>query len=439
MLAVPLLLTACGLTDPNKYPNTTFAPHSEFGAQINDLWNLLLRLGTFVFIFVEGLLFYAIFRFRARPGDSRPKPVHGNTTLEILWTVIPAVILVVIAVPTVRTIFQTQAKADPRALQVEVYGHQWWWEFRYPQYGVTTADELYLPIGRPVNFSLQTRDVLHSFWIPELGGKRDLISNHTNYLWFTPDSNSVPNAWNGSCNEYCGESHAFMRFRVFVVPGADFERWAHHQAAPAMYTGPAPTIPATPTPTKTSLAPAGASSSSLVRPVSAVTGGDVQGTGNAAAAATMQEAAAATDTTAVYPRERIPVYAVPTSPIPDGMTFTPGLVGRPDSGLRIFSTHPCIGCHIIKGNPMAAFSQIGPNLTHFASRYTMAGSLYPNDTEHLRLWIKDARGMKGLRVLMPTAGLGLWDPQLKAKVTTGMGGLTDQQIADIVAYLQALK
>ncbi len=240
IVALPLVLAACGWIDPATHPNTTFQPHTEFGAAINDLWNLLLRLGVAVFIFVEALLFYAIFRFREKPGARQPEHVHGNTTLEILWTVIPAVILVVIAVPTVRTIFLTQAKAESTALQVDVYAHQWWWEFRYPQYGVTTADELYLPIGRKVNFALRTVDVLHSFWAPQLGGKRDVISNHTNYLWYTPDSSLSPTVFNGTCNEYCGDGHANMRWRAFLVSQADFERWAAHQASPAIFPLPAP-------------------------------------------------------------------------------------------------------------------------------------------------------------------------------------------------------
>jgi cytochrome c oxidase subunit II len=442
LVAVPLALTACGFTDPSKYPDTTFAPHSEFGALINDLWNLLLRLGTAVFIFVEGLLIFAIVRFRARPGDPEPKHVHGNTTLEILWTVIPAVILILIAVPTVRTIFLTQSKAEATALQVEVYGHQWWWEFRYPQYGVTTADELYLPVGRKVNFSLQTRDVLHSFWIPELGGKRDLISNRTNYLWFTPDSSLPASAWNGSCNEYCGDSHANMRFRVFVVAQPDFERWAAHQATGAMYTAAPPAPPPAPSPApsparRTSDASGARAAAPLVRPVSNTQGQAQNPAGNAAAATPAPMSAAAADTTAVFPRDRIPAYAIPATPTPDGMAFTPDLVGDPARGLKTFSGGLCIGCHTIKGNPMAQ-SPIGPNLTHVASRYTIAGSLYPNDTEHLRLWIKNARVMKP-GVLMPTVGIGQIDPQTHATVAVAAGGLTDQQIADIVAYLQALK
>ena len=138
-----------------------------------------------------------------------------------------------IAVPTVRTIFKTEAPAASDALQVTVTGHQWWWEFDYPQYGITTANELYLPIGRTVNFTLKTADVIHSFWIPELGGKRDLISNHTNYLWFTPDSVG-DDVFNGFCAEFCGTSHANMRFKVFTVKPDEFAAWAKHEAEPAV-------------------------------------------------------------------------------------------------------------------------------------------------------------------------------------------------------------
>jgi len=227
--ALTLALAACAR---DSYPNSTFHPTTEFNEAIKLLWDRLLFLGTIVFVIVEGLLIYTIVRFRAKPGQAAPRHVHGNTTLEILWTAIPAVILVFIAVPTVRTIFKTQAKAKADALQVEVVGHQWWWEFRYPQYKITTANELYLPLGRTVNFTLKTQDVLHSFWIPQMGGKRDLIANHPNYLWFTPDSVGEQ-AWNGFCVEYCGASHANMRFKSFTVTPEQFAAWAAHQAGPS--------------------------------------------------------------------------------------------------------------------------------------------------------------------------------------------------------------
>jgi cytochrome c oxidase subunit 2 len=133
----------------------------------------------------------------------------------------------------------------------------------------------------------------------------------------------------------------------------------------------------------------------------------------------------------------MPVYTVPATPTPAGLAFTPGIVGDQARGLKTFSSTLCIACHAVKGNP-SAVATVGPNLTHFGSRYTIAGSLYPNDTTHLRLWLKNARLMKP-DALMPSLGLGQYDPVTKAIVGPGAGGLSDQQIADIVAYLQALK
>jgi len=175
LTAVGLLaLSGCGFTE---YPNSTFNHHTDFNTAIDALFQRLLFWGTIVFVVVEAGLVYTIIKYRKRPGGPKPRPIHGNAALEITWTVIPALILVLIAIPTVRTIFQTQADAPAGALKVQVIGHQWWWEFRYPELGIVTANELYVPVGRTVEFELTTKDVLHSFWIPQMGGKRDLISN----------------------------------------------------------------------------------------------------------------------------------------------------------------------------------------------------------------------------------------------------------------------
>jgi cytochrome c oxidase subunit II len=431
-------LAAVALTACNNaaYPNSIFHSHTEFNREVGTLFTILIYLGTAVFIFVEVLLLYVLFRYRRRSESDRPEHVHGNTTLEILWTAIPALILAFIAVPTVRTIFKTQAKAKADALQVEVIGHQWWWEFRYPQYKVTTAGELYLPVGRTVNFSLKTQDVLHSFWIPQLGGKRDLITNHENFLWFTPDSIGVT-ALNGMCVEYCGASHANMRFKTFTVTPAEFEQWAAHQATPAAYGAIAPAAPAGAAPA-TGAAPAAAP---------AVAATDTTKRGATAPAAPAAPAQVAVDTGAAtatvqqagyvaYPREKLPAWTIPKTPTPAGLTFNTALVGNADRGLKLLSTGQggCVGCHMIAGNPVM-MGVIGPNLTHLGSRTTIAAGLYPNDAKHLALWIKNARMMKP-GVIMPTLGKGQFDPVTKAVVPMG---LTDEQIADIVAYLQALK
>lgn len=402
-----LVLSACGLTE---YPNTTFHHNTEFNSAIDALFSRLVFWGTIVFVVVEAVLVYTIIRFRKRPGGPAAKPVHGNAALEITWTVIPAVILVLIAIPTVKTIFETQAEAPAGALKVEVIGHQWWWEFRYPELGVVTANELYLPVGRTAAFELKTKDVLHSFWIPQMGGKRDLISNKSNYLWFTPNADLGSSAWNGFCAEYCGSSHANMKFRVFTVQPAEFEAWARHQAQPAVFSAtpaPAPTTPVT--------------------PAAQLTGAD------SAAPAPATEGY-------VFPRARLETefpHVLARTPIPAGITFDDALLasGDPVKGATEgFLLGGCIGCHAIGGVP-GAVSEIGPNLTHVASRHTIAGGLYMNDAQTLARWIKNARHLKP-GAIMNTIGKGEYDPILKM---TNTMGLDDRQIADVVAYLMALK
>ncbi len=391
------------------HPNSIFHNHTEFNRDIDHLFHILIWLGSFVFVFVETILLITLVRFRKREGQPAPQQVHGNTKLEILWTSIPALILALIAVPTVKTIFKTEAPAAQSALQVTVTGHQWWWEFQYPQYGITTANELYLPVGRTVNFTLRTADVIHSFWIPELGGKRDLISNHTNYLWFTPDSVG-DDVFNGFCAEFCGTSHANMRFKVFTVRPDEFDAWTKHEAEPALSL-----IPDTAR-AKTPAAAKGAASAPVV-PVAL--------------------AAPATASFVSFPRANIPKYAVPETPLPPGISFDQSLAGNPVDGEKLIAAPEsmCLACHAIKGNPMMQ-AVLGPDLTHLASRTTIAGGLYQNDKQHLGLWIKNARVMKP-GVIMYTLGKGQIDPATGKP--TIVGNLTDQQIADIVAYLQTLK
>src|SRR4051812_31110244 len=248
LAVLAMSLTACG----QNHPDSIFHQRTDFNREVDFLFKLIIYIGTFVFIFVEAILVLTLIKYRSRPGQAAPEHVHGNTRLEIAWTVIPLVILAIIAIPTVRTIFKSQAKARSDALQVEVIGHQWWWEFRYPQYTVAgangrvdtvvTANELYLPIGKTVNFTLKSKDVIHSFWVPALSGKRDVVTNRTNYLWFTPDSANA-DAWNGACVEYCGTSHANMRFKAFTVAQADFDSWIANQKLGATGSA-APAAPA---------------------------------------------------------------------------------------------------------------------------------------------------------------------------------------------------
>jgi cytochrome c oxidase subunit 2 len=401
LLAVAVTLAAC-----SAYPNSTFNHHTEFNADVDRLWDKLLFWGTLVFVFVEGILIYTIIRFRKREGGPTPQMTHGNTALEITWTLIPVMILVLIAVPTVSTIFRTQAKAPSNSLEIEVVGHQWWWEYRYPQYGFSTANEFYIQNGRPVNFTLRTVDVLHSFWVPQLGGKRDLIANHTNYLWYTPNTDLASSVWNGFCTEYCGTSHANMRIRAYTVSESEFEAWVAGQRAPAVN----PVAPA-------NTASAGGSAN-----------GFVQTSGGVLA----QEPAQGW----VFPLEKLPEHAIPKTPVPAGLNYDDNLLaqGNAANGHALFMKSGCTGCHTT--DVVIPPATLGPNLSHIGSRHTIAAGLFPNDARHLARWIKNARRMKP-GVTMWTFGAGEIDPQTgKAPVTPK---LTDQEIADVVAYLRALK
>jgi cytochrome c oxidase subunit 2 len=396
-------------------PNSVFHNRTEFNREVGDLFSLLIWLGIVVFIFTEIMLVYAIWKFRSRPGQPRqPEQTHGNTKLEILWTVIPAVVLAVIAVPTVQVIFKTQGEARADALQIEVVGHQWWWEFNYPEYGIRTANEVYMPIGRTVNFHLKTHDVIHSFWIPGLGGKRDLVNNRTNYLWFTPDSTAPEGeAFNGFCAEYCGTSHANMRFKAFTVTPEQFASWVAHQSSGPAYVMPAPgAAPATPAPaaTRGARAPATAAAQPATTPAPVQAG------------------------FTNFPRERLPAYVIPNTPIPSQISVDTTLVGDVARGAQLVAYGTCIGCHTVKGS-QTLIGKTGPDLTHIGSRLTIGGGLFPNDKRHLTAWIKNARLMKP-GSLMNTLGIGQYDPITKSNITIG---LNDQQVADIVAYLQALK
>lgn len=426
LAAAVLALAACG----TQYPNSTFNHTTDFNTDVDALWDRLLLLGTIVFVLVEGLLIYTMFRFRRREGAPAPKQVHGHAGLEIAWTIIPAIILALIAVPTVRTIFKTQGRAPAGALEIQVIGHQWWWEFRYPQLGIVTANELYLPAGRTASFSLRSKDVLHSFWTPQLGGKRDLITNRTNYLWYTPRDSLAGTVFNGFCAEYCGASHANMRIRTYVVTPDQFASWAAHQAGPAAMS-----------PAAATTASAAATPAAAGRP--AVLAAGVAGLAAAAPAAPTAPAQPAAGY--VFPREQLPGHTVPKTPIPAGVAFDDALLAQGDAArgralITNLAATQCFTCHAIRGEPQMSMLKDddlrGPNLSHFGTRHTFAGGLYPSDAKHLAVWLKNAPVMKPGSI-MPTLGIGMYNPIMKANVTAG--GLTDPQIADLVAYLLALK
>jgi cytochrome c oxidase subunit 2 len=357
-----------------EYAQTTFHPVSEYGAIQNSVFYNTFWWTMGILAVVLVLLLYAVVRFRERPGAPHPKQIHGNTKLELIWTIIPAIIVVFIGVPTVQAIFATQQPPSEDAIVIEVIGHQWWWEFNYPQYGVNTANLFYLPVGREIHFEIRSNDVVHSFWIPRFGGKRDVLPVARTRAGERPRHNHIvltvdePGTYAGQCGEFCGESHAIMAKTAVAVSEAEFEAWIetmrHSPPAPPDATAPPP-----------------------------------------AGAADDDEAAAG------------------------GSAAAPG--GQPDplaeEGKRIFLGKTCVACHAISGT--TAVGRIGPNLTRYALRPTVGAGARPNTRENLEAWLRHPRGLKpGAR--MP----GVQDTAGGFPAT----GLTDHEVRAIAAYLLSL-
>jgi cytochrome c oxidase subunit 2 len=231
------LLAACG--NPTDAPQSTIAQDGANNARIWDVYNILWIGAAIVFVLVEGLLFYTVFRYRRRPrtAHGRPVPVHGNTKLEIIWTIIPAVVLVIIAVPTLQIMADLNDVPDEEnALKVEVIGHQFFFEFRYEDLDLSSASTLVIPEDTTVDIKLRSADVIHSFWVPRLAGKTDNIPGRTNHMWLSADDVGI---YNGQCAEFCGLGHGLMRFKVDVRSQADFQAWVTEQQNPAAQGDPA--------------------------------------------------------------------------------------------------------------------------------------------------------------------------------------------------------
>jgi len=230
-LTLALLVVAGCTTNETTYPQTTLAPKSDFTTLIDDVFQTTFLWAVIVFVLVEAVLLFAMWKFRGRPTDAEPAQVHGNATLEIVWTIIPAAILAMIAVPTVQTIFKTSVAPTAAEFEVEVIGHQWWWEYRYPSLGVVTANELHVPVGKTISLRMWSADVLHSFWSPQLAAKRDVFPQgprftKINPLWFRADTTGN---FTGQCAEFCGIQHARMGLRVIVQTEAEFADWVARQ------------------------------------------------------------------------------------------------------------------------------------------------------------------------------------------------------------------
>ncbi len=241
LLTLLLLLTVgCSAADPQ---NTLGSNLGIVAKKQADLFWTVFAWATIVFVFVESLLLFTVWRFRRREGAPEPHQTHGNTRLEIGWTVVPALILITVAVPTVSLLWELAAQPAV-AVDVNVIGHQWWWEFQYPNMGTTdisnpspswgptcpsclvTANELHIPQGETVEFHLTSADVIHSFWVPKLGGKLDVVPGKTQSFWLRGDE---PGMFYAQCAELCGIQHANMKFRVVVDTREKFNQWVQAQ------------------------------------------------------------------------------------------------------------------------------------------------------------------------------------------------------------------
>lgn len=329
---------ACAENAPQDYLNH---PEGQVAEKADKLWDLTFIIAVVVFFLVEGLLLFTLIRFRHKPGREA-KQFHGNTKIEVLLTAVPALILAGLAVPTIKTIVEL-SEEPPDALQIEISAHRFWWEYRYPEEGFVTANEMHIPIDKDVFITLDgsvtdlvtgDNEVIHSFWVPRLAGKQDIIPGRENHIQLRADE---VDTYYGQCTEFCGLGHAYMRLRVITHEPADYEAWVDDQ----------------------------------------------------------QQAAA----------------EPPTS-------------GSVAEGAELFGKGACAGCHATDsalaedGGP--AQPATGPNLTHFASRETFAGAIFENNTENLKAWLAGPADVK------PGATM----PDL---------GLSEDEISDLIAYLQSLK
>src|SRR5580700_11370754 len=234
----PSSIAAFLFAGPPLSPTNIFAPASTPAQSILDLSLFVLEVTAAVFVVVFTLLTYAVVKFRKRSTtDGRePAQVYGSSQLELAWTVIPVLIVVVLFLATARVIASIQNAPKPNnAIDVTVIGHQFWWEYRYPSLGVVAANELHIPVSDPVHptptfLTLLSADTDHSFWVPRLAGKTDLIPNHPNSMWVDPHETGL---FLGQCAQYCGSQHALMLLRVYVDSRNDFDRWISEQKQPA--------------------------------------------------------------------------------------------------------------------------------------------------------------------------------------------------------------
>jgi len=351
---------------------------------------------AFIFVVVGSILAYATIKFKARTdADEHAEPPpqgHGNPLVEVSLIGSAVLALVIIAIPTLKAIWYTYdvpVEDKPDSYEVTATGYQWWFKFEYPREQVpgagplTVANELVIPAGRPVRVNLRSMDVMHSFWVPKLAGKVDMIPNRANFLWLKADH---PGYFWGQCAEFCGESHAVMRFRVVALGPREFYDWVDQQVKPS----------------RTLVAAAG-------RPKALFASMPLR-------AFSQNEAGVSGEF------EVAPLDAWRAKQFPEKIE-DPELIAR---GRALFAEKTCISCHTIRGVP-GAMGVTGPDLTHVGARSSIAGGLLDNNAEQLRRWIHNP---------------GLVKPGNKMWVTGYLVNsirLTPDDETALVAFLQSLK
>ena len=431
MLAV-LLLTGC-FGDGKQ---STIRPESDSARIIQDVYIMVTWIDVGIFIVVATLLAVAMIKYRAgaQKDIDIPKQVHGNVVVELIWTLVPAILLIFIAVPTWQGIFRAAAPPRAGALHVEAIGHQWWWEFRYPSENIVTANELHIPVNRTVVVKTWSADVIHSIWMPRLAGKIDSLPGKSNEIWFTPEKIGE---YLGQCAEFCGTSHANMRFKVIVDSPSDYQTWVDRQSMAPVASSPE--------------AQAGeklfaAKACGACHTISGVAGavgvigpnlndlgsrttiasGILENTPENLAAWIQDPQAMKPGALMILPFEvnaseaaqlaafltSEPGAAAPAPAVPAPAVPAPPTAGSDVSAQDIIGAKGCTICHAIPGFP-APPADIGPPLAGLMSRDTFAGGAIQNTEDNLRAWLKNPPGMKPGTLML---NVGLTDPEIDALI-----------------------
>lgn len=403
LLALPLITG--GWTSG---PQSTFDTKGPVAKSQLEVFNVTVYVTFAIFFIVAGILAYATIKFKARPGTGEKAPVpdqgHGNPFIELGLIGASIAALVVIAVPTLKAIWYTYDVPEAEranAYEVTARGLQWWFQFEYPHEQIegtgqlVTGNELVIPAGRPVRINLRTSDVIHSFWVPKLGGKVDMMPNRGNHLWLQADE---PGYFWGQCAEFCGESHAVMRFRVIALGAEDFAAWLENQKKPA----------------RTVTAPADA------KPV-------------LASYDMTPKKRNAPGYTADFDANPMAAWTAMQFPEKDEDAV---LVNQ---GRKLFAEKSCVTCHAVRGHGASGVN--APDLTHFGSRTTLAAGLLENNKPNLHRWIVDPNNVKpGNKMYMGVNGMaGYMTADDKGRMTKAHIKVNDTEARAIVEYLHSLK